>query len=46
MSFGECLFLQGIIRKYPKKAHMSCLHREKDLMYEKEYSRRLGKATP
>jgi hypothetical protein len=28
-SFGECLFLQGVIRKRSKKTHMSDLHRDK-----------------
>jgi len=27
-SFGVCLFLQGVIRKYGRKAHMSGLHRD------------------
>jgi len=27
-SFGVCLFLQGVIRKYGGKAHMSGLHRD------------------
>jgi hypothetical protein len=30
MSFGEYLFLQGVIRKEPKEVHMSDLHRETD----------------
>jgi hypothetical protein len=46
MSFGECLFLQGVIRKEPKEAHMSGLHRDKTPTYEKEASRRVGKANP
>jgi hypothetical protein len=46
MSFGECLFLQGDIRKEPKEAHMSGLHRDKTPTYEKEASRRVRKATP
>jgi len=28
MSFGECLFLQGVIRKEPKEVHMWDLYRE------------------
>jgi hypothetical protein len=28
-SFGEYLFLHGIIRKIPRESHMSDLHREK-----------------
>jgi hypothetical protein len=28
MSFDECLFLQGVIKKQPKEAHKSDLHRE------------------
>ena len=28
MSFGVCLFLQGVIRKYGRKAHTSGLHRD------------------
>jgi hypothetical protein len=28
-SFGEYLFLQGIISKIPRETHMSDLHREK-----------------
>jgi len=28
MSFGVYLFLQGVIRKYGEKAHMSCLQRD------------------
>jgi len=27
-SFGVCLFLQGVIRKYGRKAHTSGLHRD------------------
>jgi hypothetical protein len=30
MSFGEFLFLEGVIRKEPKEAHMSGLHRDKN----------------
>jgi hypothetical protein len=29
MSFGECLFLQGVIKKRSKETHMSDLHRDK-----------------
>jgi len=28
MSLGVCLFLQGVIRKYGRKAHTSGLHRD------------------
>jgi len=28
VSFGVCLFLQGVIRKYVRKAHTSGLHRD------------------
>jgi len=28
MSFSVCLFMQGVIRKYGGKTHMSCLHRD------------------
>jgi hypothetical protein len=45
MSFYECLFLQEVIKKEPKEAHMSGLHRDKTPMYEKEASRRVRKAT-
>jgi len=31
MSFGVCLFLQGAIRKYGGKAHMSGLHTVEDI---------------
>jgi hypothetical protein len=40
MSFGEYLFLQGVIRKDPKEVHMSDLHRGKKAKYTKEESRR------
>jgi hypothetical protein len=46
MSFGEFLFLQGVIKKEPKEVHMLGLHRDKTPTYEKEASRRVGKATP
>jgi hypothetical protein len=46
MSFSECLYLQGVIRKEPNEAHMSGLHRDKTPTYEKEASRRVRKATP
>jgi hypothetical protein len=36
MSFGECLFLQGVIGKEPKDVHMSDLHREKRVTYKKK----------
>jgi hypothetical protein len=35
MSFGECLFLQGVIGKEPKEVHMLDLHREERVMYIK-----------
>jgi hypothetical protein len=31
MSFGECLFLQGVIRKRSKETHMLDLHRDKKI---------------
>jgi hypothetical protein len=31
MSFGECLFLHGVIRKIPKETHMLDLHRENSI---------------
>jgi hypothetical protein len=46
MSFGEYLFLQGVIRKEPKEVNMSDLHREKPTYNEKVYSRRLKKIFP
>jgi hypothetical protein len=39
-SFGECLFLQGVIRKDPKEVYMSDLHRDKKATYTEEESRR------
>jgi hypothetical protein len=36
MSFGECLFLQGVIRKDPKEVHISDLHRDKKATYTKK----------
>jgi hypothetical protein len=33
MSFGECLYLQGVYWKQPRKAHMSGLHRDKRAMH-------------
>jgi len=43
MSFGVCLFLQGIIRKYGRKAHTSGLHRDINVPRNYLTSRRLEK---
>ena len=43
MSFGVCLFLQGVIRKYGRKAHMSGLHRDINVQRNFLPSRRLQK---
>jgi hypothetical protein len=32
ISFGECLFLQGVIKKRPKETHMLDLHKEKSTL--------------
>jgi len=42
-SFGVCLFLQGVIRKYGRKAHMSGLHRDINVPRNYLTSRRLQK---
>jgi len=43
MSFGVCLFLQGVIRKYGGKAHMKGLHRDINVPCNFLSSRRLQK---
>jgi len=43
MSFGVCLFLQGVIRNYGRKAHMSGLHRDINVPRNYLTSRRLQK---
>jgi len=43
MSFGVCLFLHGVIRKYGRKAHMSGLHRDINVPRNYLTSRRLQK---
>ena len=43
MSFGVCLFLQGVIRKYGRKAHTSELHRDINVPRNYLTSRRLQK---
>jgi len=43
MSFGVCLFLQGVIRKYEGRAHMSGLHRDINFCGNFLSSRRLQK---
>ena len=43
MSFGVCLFLQGVIRKYRRKAHMSGLQRDINVSCNYLTSRRLQK---
>ena len=43
MSFGVCLFLQGVIRKYGRKAHTSGLHRDINVPCNYLTSRRLQK---
>ena len=43
MSFGVCLFLQGVIRKYGGKAHTSGLHRDINVCGNFLSSRRLQK---
>ena len=43
MSFGVCLFLQGVIRKYGKNAHTSGLHRDINMPCNYLTSRRLQK---
>ena len=43
MSFGVCLFLQGVIRKYGGKAHTSGLHRDINVPHNFLSSRRLQK---
>jgi len=43
MSFGVCLFLQGVIRKYGRKAHTSGLHRDINVPRNYLTSRRLQK---
>jgi len=42
-SFGVCLFLQGVINKYGKKAHTSGLHRDINVPCNYLTSRRLQK---
>ena len=44
MSFGVCLFLQGVIRKYGRKADMSGLHKDFNVPHNFLSSRRLQKA--
>ena len=43
MSFGVCLFLQGVIRKYGRKAHTSGLHRDTNVPCNYLTSRRIQK---
>jgi len=43
MSFGGCLFLQGVMRKYGRKAHMSGLQRDINVPRNYLTSRRLQK---
>ena len=43
MSFGVCLFLQGVIRKYGRKTHTSGLHRDINVPRNYLTSRRLQK---
>ena len=43
MSFGVCLFLQGVIRKYGRKAHALDLHRDINVPRNFLSSRRLQK---
>jgi len=43
MSFGVCLFLEGVIKKYRRKAHMSGLHRDINMPRNYLTSRRLQK---
>jgi len=43
MSFGVCLFLQGVIRKYGRKAHTSGLHIDINVPRNYLTSRRLQK---
>jgi len=43
MSFGVCLFLQGVIRKYGGKAHISGLHRDINVPRNYLTSRRVQK---
>ena len=43
MSFGVYLYLQGVIREYGEKAHMSCLQRDNYVLHNFPQSRRVQK---